>query len=105
MPQQSYNFFGLGPAQQQASQDPALLAQQMALQEYNNPTSSQTSGSQGGGMDMSALAKMMMSQNAPGSKGAADAYMNANAVPGSVVTSPNTSLPWLSQGPSAWSGS
>ncbi len=62
MPPKGYNFFGLGPGQMQPSQDPALLAQQMALQQYNNPTSSQSSQGGGGmgGMDLSALAKMMM---------------------------------------------
>lgn len=60
MSQQSYNFFGLGPGQMAPGQDPATLAQAMALKEYLNPTSSQASASSSPGIDTAALAKMMM---------------------------------------------
>ena len=64
MPQQNYNFFGQAPAQMDASQSPQMLAQQMALQEFNNPTSAQTAPAQSGGgmggINPQALAKMLM---------------------------------------------
>lgn len=61
---------------------------------------------QGGGMSPAMMAQMaqQQAQSGAGSLNAANAYMNANAVPGSVVTNPNAALPWL-QDASAWSGS
>lgn len=53
---QSYNFFGLGPGQQQAPVDPNILA----LQQFNNPTSPNAQPSSGGGINPQMLAKMMM---------------------------------------------
>lgn len=100
---QSYNFFGLGPGQMAPSQDPALLAQQMALQEYNNPTSSQTQSASGGmgGINPQSLAKMMMSQ---GSGVPAD--VQAQGIPANAQswnTGPGP-LPWLPQNALPWSG-
>lgn len=64
MAAQSYNFFGQSPGQLDASQSPQMLAQQMALQEYNNPTSQGTSSSSASSPSVSpqALAKMMQSK-------------------------------------------
>ena len=104
MPPQSYNFFGLSPAQQQAPPDPSILA----LQAYNNPTSSQAQPSQGGGgmggMNPQALAKMMMQQQG-GTGVPADAQ--AQGIPADAM-SYNTGqgpLPWQAQNALPWSGS
>lgn len=107
MPPQSYNFFGMGPGQMAPSQNPALLAQQMQLQEYNNPTSQNAQSSQGGGMggiDPKSIAKMLMSQN--GDTGVPmDAQAQgipANAQSYNLGAGP---LPWLPQNALPWSGS
>lgn len=92
----SYNFFGLGPAQQAPGQDPATLAAQMQLQQYNNPTSPNAQPSQSGsGVDPQMLAKMMMAKQGPsGIPSDAQSY-NTGAGP----------LPWLPQNALPWSGS
>lgn len=92
---QSYNFFGMGPAQMQAPPDPSILA----LQQYNNPTSSQAQPSSGSnGINPQALAKMMMNQQQP--------VQTPQGVP-SDAQSWNTGagpLPWQSQNALPWSG-
>ncbi len=91
MTQQSYNFFGLGPGQQQAPVDPSILA----LQQFNNPTSSNAQPSQGGGgISPQALAKMMLCQQQPPTGIPSDAQSwNTGAGP----------LPWLPQNALPWS--
>lgn len=111
---QSYNFFGMSPAQQQAPVDPSLLALQM----YNNPTSSQTQPSQSAGaINPQALAKMMMQNSGGQGNGqpvASDGLQvgqlynggNPNDIPGNAQ-SYNTGvgpLPWLPQNALPWSG-
>lgn len=103
MPPKSYNFFGLGPGQMDASQSPQALAQAMALQEFNNPTSSQTQPSQSGGSSINPqmLAKMMMKNDQTGVSPEAQAQgVPANAISYSLKGAP---LPWL-QPPLPWSG-
>lgn len=84
---QSYNFFGQSPGQQLPSQDPALLAQQMQLTPYNNPTSANAQPSPVNGMGAAnpqSLAKMMMPQQyAPGytdSAGVSGQTLAANGI-------------------------
>lgn len=65
---QSYNFFGMGPGQQAPGQDPATLAAQMALQQFNNPTSSSAQSSSSPSIpsiDPKMLAKLMMQNSTP----------------------------------------
>ena len=84
---QSYNFFGMAPAQQQAPVDPNVLALQM----YNNPTSSQSApgGNAGmGSINPQMLAQMMMKQ--PPSPAA----MNPSGAEGMGPYQ----LPWLNGG-------
>lgn len=62
MPPKTYNFFGQSPGQMDASQSPKMLAQAMALQEFNNPTSAQASSiSSAPSIDPKALAAMLKS--------------------------------------------
>lgn len=103
---QSYNFFGLGPGQMDASQAPALLAQQMALQEYNNPTSSQTQGGSSGGISPKMLGDMMMNKGNDSSPTGVPADVMAQGIPGNaqswhIGAGP---LPWQ-QPALPWSGS
>jgi len=112
MPPKSVNFFGLGPGQMDASQSPALLAQQMALQEYNNPTSSQAQPSSGGGgMNPQVLAKAMMGNGQPmASDGLQVGKLYNGGNPSDIpqtAQSWNTGvgpLPWLPQNALPWSG-
>ncbi len=92
---QSYNFFGLGPGQQQAPVDPNILA----LQAYNNPTSPNPQSSQAGGSGINpqALAKMMMANQSQTPAG-----VPSNAQSWNTGAGP---LPWLPQNALPWSGS
>ncbi len=97
MPPKSYNFFGLGPGQMDASQSAPVLAQQMALQEYNNPTSSQTQPSQSGGMgaiNPQALAKMMIGKQSLTPSGIPSDSISWNAGSGALPWLPQNALPW-----------
>lgn len=101
MPPQSYNFFGMGPGQLQPSQDPALLAQQMQLQEYNNPTSPNAQSSNVPSIDPKMLAKMMMGGQTGVPMDAQAQGIPANAQSYNLGAGP---LPWQAQNALPWSG-
>lgn len=113
MPPQPYNFFGMGPGQLQP-QDPALLAQQMQLQEYNNPTSANSQPSSAPAIDPKMLAKMMMQGQQSGQPVASDGLQigklynggNPNDIPQNAQSYNLGAgpLPWQAQNTLPWSG-